>query len=109
MKCVAYDYVTILIHMNSVHLFLFYFFRSILYYIPSYVFSSKLPTIFGFPHRNSVCAEEIRVIVSFGTVIRDASVSNILITAFSDSAARVSSPFQTKYRQTDDNDYHTNR
>jgi len=68
-----------------------------------------------FPHRNSVgilhlplCAEQIRVVVSFGTVIRDASVWKILIAAFSDSAARVSSQFQTKYRQTEDNDYHTN-
>jgi len=55
-----------------------------------------------------VRAEGICVVVSFGTVIRDVSVWNILITAFSNSAAHVSSPFQTKYRQTDDTDYHTN-
>ena len=27
MKCVAHDYVTVLIHVNSVHLFLLYFFQ----------------------------------------------------------------------------------
>jgi hypothetical protein len=56
-----------------------------------------------------VRAEEICVVVSFGTVICDVSVYNILSTAFSNSAAHVSSPFQTTYRQTDDTDYHTNR
>jgi hypothetical protein len=54
-------------------------------------------------------AEEIRVFVSFGIVMRDVSVWNILITAFSNSSAHVSSPFQTKYGQTDNTDYHTNR
>jgi hypothetical protein len=55
-----------------------------------------------------VHAKEIYIVLSFGTVIRDVSVWNIIITAFSNSAAHVSSPFQTTYRQTDDTDYHTN-
>ena len=86
-----------------------------MYYIPFNVSSSKLSTTFRFPQRNSVGilllpvrAEEIRVVVSFGTVIRDVSVWNVLITAFSESDARVPSPFQTKYSQTDGTEYHTN-